>query len=176
MESNLKQNLTLSVANGYGIVGYQKFKTNVSLINDFFEDQLLAYYLMVIGLYCQIPEAVLGNFFRETKLVLLFYMIVDAVVWGIAAEFHNSVQRTILQRHESNYCRTVAIPFCCQGTKINLIDLKSTAIYDMQQDIRQIRQQMDSLKIKSEFYFEPVALSCRVFKVTYGFLSAVSLL
>lgn len=121
-----------------------KLKEDMDLVNEMFGNQFLAYYTDVIIYMCQIPGILFVSYFYESQASIICFAIPNLVTWVIAAEFHASVTKTFMK-----WCNTCRSHFSDNGTQMKL------------------------LAVKNEFHSEPIAVSCKFFTVTYGFLASV---
>lgn len=160
------------ICKGTGI--YNEMKSKLKIINDFVGNQMFAYYILVIGLYCQIPETAMGSRFKNVRFELVLCLFMDTVVWVFAAEFHHYTQSIFLEWIQ-NGCNTSRHPIE-YGDKIQIINSKYRPCECclMTDEINSIRSELVLASLKNELHFEPLAFNCRFFCVTYGLLTSVT--
>ncbi len=121
-----------------------KLKEDMDLVNEMFGNQFLAYYTDVIIYMCQIPGILLASYFHETVASTICFAIPNLCTWVIAAEFHSSVAKTFMK-----WCKTCRLHFTDNCAQMKL------------------------LAVKNELHSEPIAVSCKFFTITYGFIASV---
>ncbi len=172
MGQQTKMNLELTQGNiQKGLEIYQTLLWKMGTINKIFGNILLAYYLDVIGYCCGIPSALLKNSVLQYPSTFLVSFALDVAGWIIAAEFYHYIQYTFSNWHEYHSRN--------KSYKHPMIDLGTTCdkCKQMAKSVNAIRlvvERDDIVKIKAEFQYEPLAFSCRFFRITYGFLQKVN--
>lgn len=163
---NVHQELDLSQGNMQrGLKMFRLLRWKMDVINDFFGNQLLAWYIVVVAFYCKVPDMVMSPSFSDTLGIIFIYMANDSIGWIIAAEYYHLVQQTFLRwLWSANYNNS---PFLTEHWQRRAIVLEF---------VEPTKENLDLGTMKAEFQFEYLALSTRFFRVTYGFLGAVSIL
>lgn len=173
MGKSIKVELGLTNGNIFkGLEIYQNLLWKISHINKTFGNYFLAYYLDVIG-YCIGVPSILLSYSHVPQYPSMFFVsfVLDTTGWIVAAEFYYSIQNTFLKWHEhhsrnkSYIYSTINLSSSCDMCEQVAKSLNA---------IRLLLVRDDVAKNKTEFQYEPLALSCRFFRITYEFLKTVS--
>lgn len=132
---------------------FRLLRWKMDIINEYFVNQILAWYLVVVAFYCKVPEIVMSPLFTQSKLFMFVYMTCDSIGWLTAAEYYHLVQKTFLRwlwNHDYNYSG--------YRSREKVIEM-----------IQPTNESVDEGTVKAEFHLEYLALSTRFFRVTWIF-------
>ncbi|CAL8098484.1 unnamed protein product [Orchesella dallaii] len=72
---------------------YVKLKKNIGFINQVLGKHILAFYIVVIAYFCDLPDVL--NELKEVNTYSIgklgFFLILNMTTWILAAEFHSQV-------------------------------------------------------------------------------------
>ncbi|CAL8098472.1 unnamed protein product [Orchesella dallaii] len=150
-----------------GIESYRRLRTKVSQINKVFEAYIIAFVAIVIPYYCEIPDVFMKYLSEEPMPSVIFYIFLNTSVLLLAAEFNSRVNQIFSEWFNKS--------FLC-ATTLNNQHERPIMVYNTK--ITSYRDVLESsiqlVTIKNELHSYPVALSCRFFFVTYGFLAKLA--
>lgn len=132
-----------------GLVLYKTLHCKIDCVNYITQNQLLAFSVLFICYLCELPDY---NFALESAESLIMFALTNALTWILAAEFHYSVKQTV-----TNWFKVI----CLNGYQLKGINKDNRF------------NQIDLVMVQNELIIDAVSLSCRCFKVTYGFLCSV---
>lgn len=144
-----------------GIKAYRKLKQKMEMIKDLTGSHVLAFNVVNIAYYCQLPEIIFGDIKYETVPSVIFYMLINISVWILASEFHVQVENSFCKWHDK-----------CLFRDDEEGDENVETIQNIQTQIS-METQLKLMSIQNEFHTTPIGLSCQFFTVTYGFLRTV---
>lgn len=165
---NVKRELNVMPGNfEHGLEIFGSVRDKIHVVNMYFENQLLAYFIIAVSFYCGIPEVVKNTTYTNFSWFFAFDVMLDFSGWIIAAEYSHLIQNTFLNflwEQRNNADRTMT----------KLYSKLACENYDTLQNISKIEKRVERLQLINEFQFEHLTISCRFFRVTYGFISSVS--
>ncbi len=116
----------------------------------------------------------MGSRFQNVTMELVLVLIIDTVVWVIAAEFHHYTQSIFIDWiHNSGNIVQQSFE---NVEKIHIINSRTRSCKGCltTTELNSIKNELVLTSVKNELYFEPLALNCRFFCVTYGLLTSVT--
>lgn len=144
-----------------GIKAYKKLKRKIELIKDLTGSHVVAFHVVNIAYYCQLPEIMFGDLKYETVPSVIIYVIINISVWILASEFHVQVGNSFCRWHDK--CLFQEHEECNEDME-NVQDIPAQISVEMQ---------LKLMSIQNQFHTNPMGLSCQFFTVTYGFLRTV---
>ncbi|CAL8098469.1 unnamed protein product [Orchesella dallaii] len=144
-----------------GLLAYRNLRTKISFINQVFGGQVFGFFLAVTTYYSQFPEVLMGYLTDHPLGVLVPFILLDMAILILAAEFHSQVQRISFEGFE-DLSRNVLE----YKRKFKIRSVSSTEYLQI------LESKLDLMEMKNEISLQPIALSCRFFSITYGFLAS----
>ncbi len=176
IKQNIKKELIHCGGNIYKAIEiYRNLKDRMDLINSFLGNHIFAYNLVVVGFYCGVPAAIMSNHVFHIPITIVMCFVMDTTGWMLAAEFFHSIQSTFMKWHDFHTRNNSYVLGSIPANKLLAFNVSDNTII-MSNVLMSMQTQMEIRKLKCEFVYEPLALSCKYFRVTYGFLKAVSCL
>lgn len=145
-----------------GIKAYRQLKRKMKLIKELTGSHVLAFHVVCIAYYCQVPELVFRDMPYETVPSMIIYVLINISIWILAAEFHVQVESTFCRWHDK-----------CLFQDDEDSDDETIETGKPVYSHISVETQLKLMAIKDEFQTHPLGLSCQFFTVTYGFLRTV---
>ncbi|CAL8098463.1 unnamed protein product [Orchesella dallaii] len=145
-----------------GLLAYRNLRKNITFINDVFGGPLFGFFLAVITYYSQVPDVLMGYLTDFPLGVIFLFIVLDMAIFVLAAEFHSQVQRISFEGFED-----LSLKVLEYKRKFEVRSVSSTEYFQI------LESKLDLMEMKNEMSQQPIALSCRFFSITYGFLASV---
>ncbi|CAL8102542.1 unnamed protein product [Orchesella dallaii] len=136
------ENKTIDIQKGTEL--YRNLKRKADLITELYGKSLLSCYITAVCYYAETPHILLGKR-GDTEKAIMVYFGCTSVLWILGAEFHKSIQETVLKwiaAHTGN---------------ANL----------------SVEDRLKLVSVSNEMAADPIALASRYFCVTYQQFSSM---
>ncbi|CAL8098487.1 unnamed protein product [Orchesella dallaii] len=147
------------------IAVYQNLKRKISFINSVLGNLVLATYVCVIAYYCELPDVLMGvgDFNVKSIEKVIMHFFANTVTWTLAAEFHSMATKKFYKWHEDWLFIDAKLEL--QG--VSTVKTNTTSIIG-----ENVWNEQKLFAVENMLQREPLALSCKFFPVTYGFLGS----
>lgn len=157
-----------------GVCILDALRKRIDYVNEAVGDMLLAFYLATVSHYCEYPEVIGTNYYKEHSYSVLIFFIGTGITWIMGAHFHHNITRLFIKWAQAQLSGTKHPQLV--NKYVNTSSNLQMTVLSMLPEAMVSRRDIILFKrtaICNDLALEPIALSCSLFSVTNGLVCSV---